>query len=81
MAQLWKKFTALTCLPMFGDTDAIKFTFDKTDEKKLEALNNSYSRSMTLYKCMYLLYLRHFKAGKGQNSEDELEAMLAYSWL
>lgn len=37
-----EEVAALICLPMFGDTNPIKVTLDKTDEKKLEALKNAY---------------------------------------
>lgn len=56
----WKEFglslenvVALTCLPMFRETNAIKIILGKTDEKKLEAPNNDYSWSKTSNKSTF----------------------------
>lgn len=54
---------ALTCLPMFGETDAIKIILNETDGKKLEALNNAYSKSSN--KSTYASWLEILRDLKG----------------
>lgn len=66
----------MTCLSMFGESYATNITLEAKDEKKLESLNKVYSRWQN--KTTYVLWLRYFETGKGQNGEFELEAMLAY---
>lgn len=65
---------------MFGDSNLINITLDKNDNKELDSLNKAYLASNTLNKSMYDPRLRYFNTGKGEDSEVQLEEMLAY-WL
>lgn len=78
-----KDVSALTTLPMFGDTHAMGIVLDEEDKEKLKILSEVFMGSRTSGKGTYVAWIRYFEIGNGKNNSYKVESIVSYylSWF
>lgn len=72
-----KDVSALTMLPMFGDTHTMGIVVNKEDKEKLKFLSKVFMGSKTLDKDTYASWICYFEIGNGKNKSYDAESILS----